>query len=298
MTSTPTKAWVTLLTRTSYLAGCLVLHASLQRHKSAYPLVVFATKELPVEAREVLQSFGIEVHDIEFLEPRENNKVELAEHDHRFADTWTKLRCFELTQYERVVMLDSDMLVLQNMDELMTMDLPPDSIAAAHACTCNPRGLTHYPTEWIPENCAHTEAKLTKPLLPTSFTKKTHHLLNSGLVVLHPSNETFKRLTDTLHEDPIVKTFQFPDQDLLAHVFKGKFMPLSYIYNALKTLKFCHEAMWRDADVKNVHYILDKPWSKRVEAGDPNAETHSWSVVPPPLPLLQRSKTLTSLFVI
>lgn len=58
--------------------------------------------------------------------------------------------------------------------------------------------------------------------------------------------------------------------------------------------------MWRDEDVKNVrppsglfceglylrllprlaffqlHYILDKPWSKRVEDGDDNAETHTW----------------------
>ena len=76
--TTGSNAWVTLLTRTSYLAGCLVLNASLKKHKSAYPLVVFATSELPVEAREVLQSFGIEVHDIEFLEPRANNKVEIG----------------------------------------------------------------------------------------------------------------------------------------------------------------------------------------------------------------------------
>lgn len=40
------------------------------------------------------------------------------------------------------------MLVLRNMDELLTMDLPSDCIAAAHACTCNPRGLSHYPSDW------------------------------------------------------------------------------------------------------------------------------------------------------
>jgi hypothetical protein len=49
---------------------------------------------------------------------------------------------------QRVGMLDSDQLAIQNFDELMTMDLASDRIAAAHACTCNPRKLAHYPKDW------------------------------------------------------------------------------------------------------------------------------------------------------
>lgn len=45
-------------------------------------------------------------------------------------------------------MVDSDMLVMKNMDELMTMDLPDGWIGAVHACTCNPRQLAHYPKDW------------------------------------------------------------------------------------------------------------------------------------------------------
>lgn len=126
----------------------------------------------------------------------------------------------------------------------------------------------------IPENCGHTQARGIEPLSQSEFSKPTHHLLNSGLVVLHPSAENFAKIYNVLQYDPIVKTFQFPDQDLLAHVFKGKFKPLSYRYNALKTLKHCHQDMWSDRDVKNIHYILDKPWSKRVAEGDTHADTH------------------------
>jgi alpha-N-acetylglucosamine transferase len=97
---TPNACWATLLTRTSYLQGALVLNQSLVKHKSAYPLVVFATKELPLDAREVLQSKGIWIRDIEYLEPSAETKGELDEHDRRFADTWTKLRCFEMVEYE------------------------------------------------------------------------------------------------------------------------------------------------------------------------------------------------------
>lgn len=45
-------------------------------------------------------------------------------------------------------MLDSDMLVRRNMDELLELRLDEDTIAAAHACTCNPRKFAHYPADW------------------------------------------------------------------------------------------------------------------------------------------------------
>lgn len=44
--------------------------------------------------------------------------------------------------------MDSDMIVMRNMDELMDIDLPDDWIAACHACACNPRKLKHYPADW------------------------------------------------------------------------------------------------------------------------------------------------------
>lgn len=93
------KAWVTLLTKTSYLQGCLVLHHSLERVQSKYPLVVFATPTLPEEARAILGHKGIRVRDIKYIDPPKSGK-ELDEHDQRFHDTWTKLRCFEMAEYD------------------------------------------------------------------------------------------------------------------------------------------------------------------------------------------------------
>lgn len=63
---------------------------------------------------------------------------------------------YGLTQFERVVQLDSDMLVVSNMDELMTVELDPPDLegrgnrvfAASHACVCNPLGKEHYPKDW------------------------------------------------------------------------------------------------------------------------------------------------------
>lgn len=44
--------------------------------------------------------------------------------------------------------MDSDMIVMRNMDELMELDLASDWISAVHACACNPRKLAHYPKDW------------------------------------------------------------------------------------------------------------------------------------------------------
>lgn len=71
--------------------------------------------------------------------------------DPRFAETWNKLIVFSLGEYDRIVLLDGDIIVRRNMDELM--DLPLDEsdgrvFAAAHACACNPMKKAHYPATW------------------------------------------------------------------------------------------------------------------------------------------------------
>jgi alpha-N-acetylglucosamine transferase len=76
--------------------------------------------------------------------------------DIRFQQTWSKLGVFALTEFDRVVQLDNDMIVRQGIDELMDLDLdPPDAagdgprvFAASHACTCNPMKKPHYPKNW------------------------------------------------------------------------------------------------------------------------------------------------------
>lgn len=88
-----------------------------------------------------------------------------------------------------------------------------------------------------------------------SPTPRGHALLNSGLVLLHPSTETSQRLTQYIQTDPTVQTFKFPDQDALAVFFQGKWESLSWCFNALKTLRKVHPGVWRDEEVRCLHYM-------------------------------------------
>jgi hypothetical protein len=63
------RSWVTLLTRASYLPGVLLLHYSLQRVKSAYPLVVLVTDSLEPSAIDALRALEVTVVLVEPLLP-------------------------------------------------------------------------------------------------------------------------------------------------------------------------------------------------------------------------------------
>lgn len=71
--------------------------------------------------------------------------------------------------------------------------------------------------------------------------------------------------------------YDFADQSLLGDLFNGRWVALPYIYNALKTLrsKGVHDVIWKDDQVKNVHYILSpKPWEEA--EGKSSSEIHQW----------------------
>lgn len=131
----------------------------------------------------------------------------------------------------------------------------------------------------VPENCAYTPQRhpfaLTEPtpVLPASI--RTHALLNSGLVLLCPSKEVFEQMKDFLHSSPLVPTFSFPDQDFLAEFYKGRWKPIGWQYNAIKTGRYEHPEMWRDEEVKNLHYIVKKPWDTGRKGGLDEV-THGW----------------------
>lgn len=267
-------AWVTLLTKQTYLPGLIILNGSLKKVKSQFPLVVLYTSSLEQAAIDFMQKFDIAHHFIEYIYPPKGIS-HIAE---RFVDTWTKLRICEMDAYERVVMIDNDMIVLQNMDELFYMQMDKNTIAANHGCICNLDDSAWAPEWFTKANCPYTGQKhptsLTSPAASGDGLPKGHRQLNSGLVVLHPSPELRMRIEEYMRNPPADQTFLFPDQDVLVGVYGNNWRSLSWTYNAVKISREWHEAMWNDRSIKNLHYICDKPWEKRIAAGEKDLYLH------------------------
>lgn len=186
------------------------------------------------------------------------------------------------------------MLVLKNMDELMDINLDAPSMAgkgnrvfaAGHACVCNPLKKRHYPKDWAKENCAFTKqhgdperAQTEGP--PTDASPLSY--MNGGLQVVNPSSEVYQQIIEYLNSDK-APSMEFADQSLLSDLFRHRWVPLPYIYNALKTMRWegVHSEIWRDERVKNVHYILSlKPWDEYTNADGKKIstakdESHRW----------------------
>lgn len=87
-----------------------------------------------------------------------------------------------------------------------------------------------------------------------------------------------RQIEGFIDTSPLVPDFKFPDQDLLAAVFYGRWMPLPWKYNALKTLKKIHPSCWKDDEIRMLHYILrDKPWHyKRGEGPSEYEYMYRW----------------------
>ncbi|MDQ2756893.1 MAG: glycosyltransferase family 8 protein [Actinomycetota bacterium] len=257
------NAWVTLLTHPSYVVGVRTLRASLQRSGTPYPLVVLLTDDIDAADRQVLQDDGCLLHVVEPLRPAKGLEGSYA--NARFAQVWTKLAAWQLTDYERVVFLDADMLVTQNMDELFSIDLPAGAIAATHACRCNPNRIASYPASWTPQNCFYTHCR---GLEHTSEPAVVDSYLNGGFLVLAPDDAVYEQMLQQLAQLDDLTSYPFAEQDFLNEFYEGRWVPMPYIYNALKTLAFQHPSLWDLADVKNIHYIIDKPWQAPLDEGD------------------------------
>ena len=145
--------WASLITNFEYIPGLLCLEYSLRQTQSQYPFVALYTDSFPEAGHEVLAHRGITAVRVDYLTPPTQKDFSV---DARFTETWTKLTVFGLTAYDRLVLLDGDMIVRRNIDELM--ELPLDSpaaqgrgsrvFAASHACACNPLKKPSYPPTW------------------------------------------------------------------------------------------------------------------------------------------------------
>ena len=254
--STPRRrAWVTLLTNSAYASGVKALHNSLLAAESEYPLVVMATPGVPSDVRDELTAHGCEVLPVEALSLPDGpgNRIEAYASAH-FAECWSKLRLWELEQFEQVALLDADMIVLKSIDGLLddAGSLPPCCIRAVHECFCAvKRG---------DEPCAH-HARST-PLAPHAGS-----YFNSGLMVLRPSRLLFTHMLEALAASDL-SACAFAEQDFLNTYFRGAWQPLPWTYNATKTLYACHrarangcaEGMWELPSVRILHFTMAKPW--------------------------------------
>ena len=113
------KKYVCVLSTNDYLDGCLVLSENLKHVNSKYSLLCLINEEIDNNTRKILDKFGIEYKVLKKIDYDVDYNDFIQPY---FKNTFDKLSVFNLTEYEKIVYLDLDLLILENIDELFDYD--------------------------------------------------------------------------------------------------------------------------------------------------------------------------------
>ncbi|KAK9684955.1 hypothetical protein RND81_10G245500 [Saponaria officinalis] len=246
------KAYVTFLAGNGdYVKGVVALAKGLRKHNAAYPLVVAVLPDVPREHRQMLLHQGCILKDIHLVHPPPTTTQFVRAY---FGINYSKLPIWKFVEYERMVYLDADIQVFDNIDHLF--DLPKGYFYAVVSCFCEPGWITtpQYKIGYCqqhPDKVEWPTAELGPP--PCNY-------FNAGFFVFEPSIPTYDDLIKTLMKTPPTL---FAEQDFLNMYFKDRFKPLPIDYNMMLHFLWRHPEKVDLNKAKMVHYCVagSKPWS-------------------------------------
>jgi len=122
------EAFVSLTTNDQYGLGAYVLAKSLRRTNTTKKLVLLITNGVSENCRVKLRTVWDDLIDVTVLDSEDKVNLALLARP-ELGCTFSKLRAWTLTQFDKCVFLDADTLVIQNVDDLFEreeMSAAPD----------------------------------------------------------------------------------------------------------------------------------------------------------------------------
>tara|TARA_B100001142_G_scaffold74591_1_gene75288 strand:- start:2517 stop:3629 length:1113 start_codon:yes stop_codon:yes gene_type:complete len=155
------------------------------------------------------------------------------------AHMFSRLRMWQLIQYDAVLSIDVDAIVISDISILFVRHYP---IMKRRNLTLGAVG------DGLLLPCTNANARRSA----TNF--------NAGVILLQPDMNTFRRLVNTIHSQAYTK--EMAEQSLLNHVYSVRqYYQLPYTFNTHLGNIYCNERV-KDASI--LHYIgAPKPWSLR-----------------------------------
>lgn len=230
--------FVTLLSTHSYLPGVKILYRSLQKYgRTKYPFLCVCSKTLPQEDILELELEGIKCKRLETsaLEHIDRPLHNTCEH---WNYTFDKLLIWGLTEYDKIVFLDSDMLIVNPIDELF-------------------------------------EKEGKSAVIDEPFNNPVHSL-NSGIMVIKPDTVFMQTLIDAIPKVIALKDgsdIGIGDQDVIQYCLPNwmaaEHLHLPKIYNLffprvrkyVKEYGFSDSAHDENKKIRIIHFVFsNKPW--------------------------------------
>ena len=177
---------------------------------------------------------------------------------------YSKLRIWEFVEYSKMIYLDGDIQVFENIDHLF--DLPDNHLYAVMDCFCE-KNWSNTPQYKI-GYCQQCPDKVN---WSAELGPKPPLYFNAGFFVYEPNLSTYHELLETLQ---VTSPTTFAEQDFLNMFFKDIYKPISPVYNLVLAMLWRHPENIEFDKIKVVHYCAagSKPWRYTGEEEDMDRE--------------------------
>jgi len=231
-------AYVTVLYGNNiYITGAIVLGYSLMKTKTQYDRVILVTPDVSVESREILKTFYTDIIQIDYVSVNPNI---FSVKDTIYRDVFTKLYVLSLEQYDKILLLDLDMIVAKNIDHLFRLEAPA-------AC------IKHY---YVPYG-----QKIPSDLICDG--DKLVGSINAGLILLKPDLSEWNDIQTDIQTNKKMQTYKFPEQEYISLRYCKNWTSITFNYNFQFGLtRRVKKYRYKPENIYVIHYSSSyKPWS-------------------------------------
>lgn len=231
-------AYVTVLYGNNiYLTGALVLGYSLMKTNTKNDRIVLVTPDVSKQYREYLREVYTHIIEIEYMEASSNI---FSEEDTRFINVFTKLQCLGLIEYDKIILLDLDMIITKNIDHLFKLRAP---------AACLKRFYVKY-------------GSLIPPKLICDGNKLVGSI-NAGLLLLKPDLSELNAIKLDISSNNQINKYKYPEQDYLSLRYCNKWTSITFNYNYQFGLtNRVKKYRYKIDDIYVIHYSSSyKPWN-------------------------------------
>lgn len=234
-------AYVTVLFGNSiYVTGAMVLGYSLMKTKTKFDRIIMVTPDISTESIGYLMQVYTHVINISYVDV---NPSIFLKSDTRFRDVFTKLTCIGLDTYDKVILLDLDMIICKNIDHLFKLEAPVACIK-------------------------HHNLKFGQKIDPKLICDKSKLVgsINAGLMLLKPNLAEWDAIKSDIRDNFQLQKYKYPEQDYISLRYCDRWTSIPFNYNFQFGLT--HRVKKLNYSIGNIyviHYSSSyKPWNRMI----------------------------------
>ena len=226
-------AYVFYLSKDIYTKAVITAYLSLLLQNPNYPIYCCVTEEVNSDNIKLLEQYKIPTINVNSIYPNESSLEWYGADDfnnNHWYRAFGKIVIWNLTQFDKIVYLDADMLIVQNCDELFEY---PDMSAAQMISIIDDK------FEFV-------------------------DYFNSGVMVLNPNNQTFLDLVELAETNT---NSQICNDEFLLITYFNDWMsrndnklPITYNIATIDYNVILDKLSINSSDIKILHFSCKKPW--------------------------------------